>query len=477
LTISPPDVLLGVQTPRYLSLPEVVVSSAGPEAVELAADAGLLLDPWQQVTLEHALAEQSDGRWAAGEVAEIVPRQNGKGGVLEARELAGLFLLGEELLLHSAHEFKTAQEAFRRVLGLIQNAPDLDRLVMRVRTSHGEEGIELVTGQRLRFVARSGGSGRGFSGDVVILDEAMILTAEVMAALLPTLSARPNPQVWYTGSAPFADDRSAVLRRVCRRGRAGKSARMVYLEWCAEYGVSLDDRRAWADANPGLGIRISEDAIAMEREAMDDETFARERLGIWYEDEVESVIPRDTWERLADPKSQMVDPVAFAVDVTPERSSGAVAAAGRRADGLLHVEVIDHHPGTGWIVPRLADLVGRHKVSMVTLDQRAAAGALIPDIETQSAVARKFTPANTGDLVQACGGFYDDTVNNRLRHLDQPELNVALFGARKRDVADAWAWHRKHSTVDISPLVAATLARWAAAQTPDAATPFFASWQ
>jgi hypothetical protein len=95
-----------------------------------------------------------------------------QGRILEARELAGLFLFGEQLILHSAHEFKTAQEAFRRVLGLIQNTPDLDKLVSRVRTSHGEEGVELRNGARLRFVARSTGSGRGFSGDVVILDEA-----------------------------------------------------------------------------------------------------------------------------------------------------------------------------------------------------------------------------------------------------------------------------------------------------------------
>jgi hypothetical protein len=126
-----------------------------------------MLDDWQRHILSVALGERSDGKWAAFEVGLIVGRQNGKGAVLEARELAGLFLFGEQLILHSAHEFKTAQEAFRRVLALVQNTPDLERLVSRVRTSHGEEGIELRSGARLRFVARSTGSGRGFSGDVV----------------------------------------------------------------------------------------------------------------------------------------------------------------------------------------------------------------------------------------------------------------------------------------------------------------------
>ena len=76
--------------------------------------------------------------------------------------------------------------------------------VKTVTRSHGDEGVELTTGQRLRFVARSRSSGRGFTGDCVILDEAFNLNAEDMAALLPTLAARPNPQVWYASSAGMA---------------------------------------------------------------------------------------------------------------------------------------------------------------------------------------------------------------------------------------------------------------------------------
>jgi hypothetical protein len=51
-----------------------------------------------------------------------------------------------------------------------------------------------------------------------------------------------------------------------------------------------------------------------------------------------------------------------------------------------------------------------------------------------------------------------------LRHLGSDELRNAILGARTRPIGDgAWAWGRKHSTVDISPLVASTLALGAAA--------------
>jgi phage terminase large subunit-like protein len=95
----PPD-LLGAQRPRICSLPESE-SSAGREAVELARMAGLVLDPWEEFVLASALGERQDGQWAAFEVGLVVSRQNGKGAILEARELAGLFLLGERLLIHS----------------------------------------------------------------------------------------------------------------------------------------------------------------------------------------------------------------------------------------------------------------------------------------------------------------------------------------------------------------------------------------
>lgn len=96
--------LRGVQTPRVSCWPDYA-TSAGREAVDLARSCGLWLDPWQAFVLEHGLGERSDGKWSAFECAIVVSRQNGKGSILEARELAGLFLFDEQLILHSAHEF------------------------------------------------------------------------------------------------------------------------------------------------------------------------------------------------------------------------------------------------------------------------------------------------------------------------------------------------------------------------------------
>ncbi len=477
MTISPPPVLLGAQQPPILSLPPAL-TSAGQEAVELAASAGLVLDPWQASVLDGSLRERPDGKWSAFEVGLIVSRQNGKGSVIEARELAGLFLFGDELILHSAHEFKTAAEGFRRVLSLIEDAPELRSRVKKVTRSHGDEGIELKTGQRIRFVARTGGAGRGFSGDLVILDEAYNLSNNQMAALLPTLSARPNPQLWYTSSAPDKDIAPCEqLARVRSRALAGGDPSLAYFEWsidahdefCNSDCDAHDDPAApasWAKANPALGFRLTPDYIAKEHAALDPVSFARERLGVGRypaEGSGWDVISEDQWEAIADPASEPTDgPVSFGIDVTPDGSMGSIAVAGTRTDGVRHVELVEYRPGTSWIPARAAELAVRHRPCAVAVDPKGPVGAILDALE---AAGVKLLKAGAADAAAAAGGFYAAAVPKgedvaTVRHRAQAPLTTAVAGARKRKLGQAWAWARADLSTDISPLVAATLALW-----------------
>lgn len=441
--------------------------------VDLAASAGLILDPGQADVLVGGLGQETTGQWSASEVAVVEPRQNGKGAILEARALGGMYLFKEPLILWTAHEFKTAREGFLRVRSLVDNYDHLRKRVKAIRVAAGEEGIELLNGCRLRFLARSGGSGRGFSGDCVFLDEAYALTDEQMAALMPTLSARPNPQIWYPSSAPLA--LSVVLRRICKRGRSGGEG-LAYYEWCADRSASSDDRAAWAEANPALGIRISENDILRELGSMGDAEFRRERLGIWHEEEVEQVVDPEVWAALADPRSHPADPVSFAVDITPDRASASIGVAGYRPDGLRHNEVVEQRNGTRWVVDRLVQLVSRWRVCAVALDATSPAASLIPDLERcgiRTSPERGETLleiVGSSSMAQACGGWIDGVTGDQIRHIDQAPLNAALAGAKQRPMGDAaWKWSRKDSSIDISPLVAVTLADYALALHGDAA--------
>ncbi len=438
----------------------------GPEAVELALETGLELDDWQAWYLDGALSYDSRGRWVPFECGLAVPRQNGKGGIIEARMLAGLFLLEEPLLTYTAHEFKTAQEHFLRISNLIEGTPRLMRQVRRIRKASGAEAIELKNGNRLRFLARSASAGRGFSGDVVFLDEAMILWALAMGALLPTMSARTHvtaggPQIYYTGTAGIGEA-ALVFAGVRDRAIAGEARRLFYAEWGAGEkddhagdDVDLDDHAEWWRANPALhgAGRITEEFIEAERDAMADDEFARERLGIWGNSALRGAIDPDVWRALADPKSRPGSTVALSVDVPPEGKRATIARAGIRSDLKVHVEV-DSRPGTTWAVDRLAELAKKRN-AVVVLDGSGRAAALIPGL-----VAAGVKPVvyGTRQVVTACSEFMDKVDEDGLRHTAQPELNMAVDAARRRKVGDAWAWHRRDTSVDISPLVSATLA-------------------
>jgi hypothetical protein len=461
--------LLGAQRPRVFSAP-AFDSSLGDEAVELALHAGLDLDPWQQFVIRQSLGLREDRRWAAFEVGLNVARQNGKDGTAEARELAGIFLIGEKLITHTAHQFDTSLEHFRRIEELIAGSPDVAKRVKKVDRAHGKEGIEFTTGQRIRFRTRTKKGGRGFSGDLVLFNEAMELTEASVGALMPTLSARPNPQLWYMGSAVDQEihEDGLVFARVRARGLKGDDPSLAYFEWSIDADLPefvtedmATDPHAWAQANPGLGIRITSEYVANEQRSMDARTFAVERLGVgdWPQTDGGAArkIDPELWRKLTDPDSRRAGHVAFAIDVTPARTQGCIGVAGRRPDGRRHIEVVEHRRGTGWVADRALELQEKHESVGFVLDGSGPAASLLPALAERGV---KVETVNAREHGQACGMLFDAAEQDDLRHRGTDQLNVAVAGASTRTVGDTWLWSRRESNIDISPLVACTLAVW-----------------
>lgn len=495
---------IGCQSPRIMSTPHYrrietgrwsgiedqaaldFRSPAGQEAVELAADAGLNLDPWQQLGLHHSLAEDDEGRWTSFEVVQNVTRQNGKGGYLEARQMAGVMLFGDKLVIHTAHEFKTARESFRRLDQMIEGSYALSRRVKRVVRAHGEEGFEFHNGARILFLARTGSSGRGFSGDLVVMDEAMSLRAAPIGALLPIMSARRNPQLVYTCSAGIGQESEqlALLRARALAERQEPDESLTYLEWSAELHTrecprdedgrivcaEHDDRadvRTWQRVNPALGIRIRVQAVRRELATMRPDLFNRERLGVGdypaQAEETWQVIDESTWRALRVRQSSLADPVAFSIDTTPERSHSAISVAGRAGDDGRHVEVVQHRPGTDWVIDWAVERDEKWSPCVWVIDEGGPAGSLAAELRKRLKVRNRdhlVVAPKVRELTQACGQFFDRTQAGSLQHLDQAPLATALAGAMKRDVGDAWLWSRRSDGVDVSPLVASTYALW-----------------
>lgn len=476
---------IGDQIPPNCWVPEYV-RSRGDKAIKWLNAVGIHLDPWQQFCLREMLGEKANGKWSAKEVVLLTPRQNGKTLVAEARELVGLFLFGEKLIIHSAQLFPTAHESYLRMCSLINASPGLKKYVHKMRSGNNNVGIELrsdddvpahIRGSRLLYMARGKDQSRGFSGDLVVLDEAYNLDPDAVGAMIPALSARPNPQVIYTSST--GDDESTVLLKVRDRGLNNEPG-VALFEWCADKGANANDRDQWYKANPALGIRIDEDFVVMELGALEPKMFARERLGLWADNSLRSPIDPDVWAALCEcggvshaehkgqPQSQITSRCVVAVDASPDRAMATIALAGYTEDGRKQVEVESSGAGISWCVEALNELFSSSvnpPPLAVCVQAGARAGALIPELE---ALGIEVIPFGTREILSSTGFFYDSVTDKSLVHLGDSTLAVGLSGARQYNIGgkvgddeyNGWGWTRSDTTVDITGVCAITYALW-----------------
>lgn len=457
-------VRVGCQVPRLSLVPESASRSAALDAIEMADIAGLVLDPWQRLVLENGLGETADRKWSAFESVLIVPRRNGKSALLQAMILAGLYVWGERTIIYSAHRFDTAQETFAELRGLIEGSDELAAEVRKIYTANGKEAVILKNGCRVKFMARERGAGRGFSGDRVIFDEAFKLSPQSLGALIPTMASRSmlpgsNPQIWYASSAPMAS--SAVLHSLRERGM-GDSPRLAYAEWSAAPEAANDDRDAWYQANPALGIRISETFVCDELLALSHvpEEFRRERLGIPDTPSGASGPPAvdpDQWADALDEGYEMGSArVAFGVDVAPDASWASIVAVQRRPDGAMHLEVIDHEQGADWLEERLAQRIKSNRPLALGWDAAGSTAAYTPEIERALGPRCKPVKLRGGEWQAACASFLADLKDRKIRHGGDALLDAAVSGAVRKTVGQSWIWDR--AGVDITPLAATTAA-------------------
>ena len=481
--------------PRFRSVP-LHVSSAGQDAVDLAGFAGLALDQWQAAVLIDAMSRRASDRWSALEVCLIVPRQNGKNRIIAARQLFGLFADKRcKLQTHTAHRADTCFEQHKYLVELLDpeatedpdiasNRAELWALVKDngrgvgdrpsgIKESNGKESIELRDGSRIIFRSRVKGSGRGLTGDVVYFDEAYYLTD--MGSLIPSLSARTDPQVWYTSSAPRPIPESDVLRGLARRGRGSTEPGLfAYIEYSVPDDVDIEDPASLPLANPSVGMPWggvnAEYVYNVERGVLGDE-FELERFGR-FSDQDDSpqwlVVPEADWkgtERHIDGPGWIKAP-RFAVEVEPDDAGAAIVAAGVVKGGEA-VELIDRRPGVDWLTDRMVQLVSDHAPGQpVFVDEGSAADLFAERFEaaglTVHRVKTKEVATAAAEIVR---GISEGSVLHRSDD-DQQPLTDAVGRLEKRTYADVWLPDRRTGPV-VLPFLAASLALWGSRQEDD----------
>jgi phage terminase large subunit-like protein len=437
---------------------------------------GVKFDGWQHGIGAIALGKRKNGKYAAtvGGVVLSIPRQVGKTFLVGMIIIALCILCPGLTVLWTAHRTRTATKTFKTMQGYVKRKRITKHLKVSrsdgIRTANGEQEIEFANGSIIMFGAREGGFGRGFDKvDIEVFDEAQILGEKALEDMIPAANQSEQPAgglIFYMGTPPRPVDPGEEFASRRAGALSGQEDDIAYIEFSADDDADPDDEAQWAKANPSYPDRTPLESMQrMRKNLRNDDSFRREALGIWATSSPR-VIDEDSWNNVADRASMPIERLVLAVDVAPNRSVAAVALAGKRADGLWHVELDEHRNGADWVIPWIVERAERNKLHAVVADEMSGlvkwrhGAAYLGDTDVKVTLAA----AEGRDMAIACAQFFDAVVSptTLLRHTDQPQVNVALSVARKRPLGGGWAWNRKDEESDITPIVAETLALWGA---------------
>lgn len=470
---------------RHVVYPKGIVTTAWTRVVAQCLVMGVKFDEWQHGIGTVALGKTADGKYAAtiGGVQLSIPRQVGKTFLVGMMVIALCILNPRLTVLWTAHRTKTATKTFQTMQGMVKKKKIRGHLAAGrnggIRTANGEQEIRFRNGSVIMFGAREGGFGRGFDEvDIEVFDEAQILSEKALEDMVAATNQSRQPSgalLFFMGTPPRASDpseewlerRNDALELKPMDQVVGLSDDTVYVEFSADKDADPDDMEQLAKANPSFPHRTPVESIMrMRKNLKNEDSFKREAMGIYDALDSGVVIDDDSWERVVDAASMPIERLTLAIDVAPDRSMASVSLAGRRADGLWHVELDDQRKNVEWVSAWVKSSAEKNRLHAVVVDEmtglvevRHGRNYLIG-----TDVIVTLAAAEGRDMAIACGQFFDGVMEAepKLRHTDQPQLNVALSVARKRPLAGAWAWNRKDAESDITPIVSATLALWGA---------------
>jgi len=384
-------------------------------------------------------------------------RQNGKT-VIVCSRIGTTLIMPRKTVAYTAQDRGIARMKWAEHVDILMSTPFESKVAFVERTNH-REMLVMRNGSRYLPVTPSKKAARSLSLDLAIIDEAWAHPSmDVIGALQGTMAARPNAQIWIVSNAGHAESR--LWRHYTDLGRlevGNAASSMCWIEYGADEDADVLDHGAWQAANPSLDVPhgVSSAALSDAALTMDADTFRREHLNVWVAGDQSTGIDKVAWAACRDDETMPGERVAFGLDFTPERDRGALVAAGITDDGVTPLEVLQADSDLEGLIANAAEKARRWKAPVV-IDRGGPAASAIPKLEQFGAKVRMIP---ISELCSACGDFFDAAHHNQLTHRGDYRLTDAVASASKRKVGDRWVWRRR-AEADISPLMAATMARW-----------------
>lgn len=447
---------LALSTPSLQSCPPRYATrrrerpTFGGRLAKVAELLGQPFMPWQRYVADVACElDPETGLPVYREVIVTVPRQSGKTTLFLAWQIDRCLNWGRvQRSAFTAQTGKDARDKWIDELNPLIRQSRLAPLVRQINEGMGNESCRFKTGSLIRLLSTSSSSGHSKTLHQAVMDEIWHDTDDRREqGLRPAMITVPDAQLLVCSTA--GTHTSTVYNRKVQIGRqsvAAERSGVAYFEWSAPDDWDPADEDSWWTFMPALGHTIGPEAIRAEREAMDPAEFRR-AYGNRPTGSVDMVIHPELWRRVVDRDARPTGTSRFGLDVADDRSSAAIAICGENDV----VELVEHRDGTGWVIDRCNQLTGDHGAT-VAVDFGGPAGVLAGNLHRCQRMQGR-------EVVQACGAMYDAIVEDEVTFRQDDAMDAAVNGVVKRPVGDNWVWSRRASTADVTPLMAATLAR------------------
>jgi phage terminase large subunit-like protein len=441
--------LRGATKPRLHS-PLLKGDNKLQDVKDIAKILGEELLPWQEFVLKDMLTVDKAGFWIRKSCLLLISRQNGKTFLARMLILAHLLKWESKNVLIMSSNRSMALETFRQVANALENNDHLKGFVKQIRHANGTESIEMLSGARLDVVAATRDGSRGRSADFLYIDELREVSEDGYRAATPTTRARPNSQTLFTSNA--GDAFSTVLNDLRERAIDYPPKSFGFYEYSAPQYCKIDDRNAWAMANPSLGYTISEEAIEEAIATSPIENTRTETLCQWI-DSLSSPWPHGILEETSDSTLEMSVGAytVFGFDVSPSRRNGSLVAGQLLPDGRIGIGILETYSSQvaidelkmaasikAWCDIYKPRIVCFDKYATQTIaDRLANSGVVVEDVSGQQ-------------FYKACGDLLEGLVNHRVVHNGQAEFIQQMNNCAAKVNDSAWRIIKRKSAGDIS---------------------------
>src|SRR5690554_13397 len=435
--------------------------SLGKEAIEIYEKSKRKAFDWQKFLIDAILALNSEGLWTHMAFGFSVPRQNGKNEVVAIRELYGLEK--GERILHTAHRTTTSAAAFNRLLAILEESGLEEGEDFHKIKATGRESIELVDGGRIDFRTRTSTGGLGESFDLLVIDEAQEYTDDQRSALMYTIAASPNPQTIMIGTPPTPISSGTVFTKYRENALYGSLEDSGWAEWSVDKESDPRNKDLWYQANPSLGLRVSERNIQSEV-GNDDLDFNIQRLGLWIQYNQKSDISEKEWRELhVDEMPKLKGKLFVGIKYGYDGTNVAMSIAVKTEDNKIFVEVIDCQPirnGNDWILHFLRNA----DIHTVVVD--GANGQKILEDAMKLAKLKPPILPTVKEFIVANSMFEQALFQRTIVHRSQPSLFQVVTNCEKRPIGTqgGFGYRSQVEDYDIALMDSMILAHWACAE-------------